>query len=94
MSDNREEINRQLVEVVGAIKELTNEIKHLVKSHDETRDTVKEHEIRIRSVETDMPLLKEQRENQKAIKIGLWIATFSGICTLFTGLLIFFLGDK
>ena len=44
---NHEDQTQQLIEVVSAIKELTNEIKHLVKSHDETKIDVQEHEKRI-----------------------------------------------
>lgn len=49
---NQEEQTKQLIEVVGAIKELTNEIKHLVKSHDETKTDVHEQDQRMRVIES------------------------------------------
>lgn len=93
MSDHDDQ-TKQLIEVVSAIKELTNEIKHLVKSHDETKVDVQDHEKRIRDMEIKFPLLEDMRDNQKAIKLGLIGAVFTGAATIVTGFILFFAGAK
>lgn len=93
MSDHDDQ-TKQLIEVVSAIKELTNEIKHLVKSHDETKVDVQDHEKRIRDMEIKFPLLEDMRDNQKSIKLGLIGAVFTGAATIVTGFILFFAGAK
>lgn len=91
---NHDDQTQQLIEVVSAIKELTNEIKHLVKSHDETKVDVQEHEKRIRDMEIKFPLLEDMRDNQKSIKLGLMGAVFSGAAAVVTGIILFIVGAK
>ena len=47
-------LEMKLTEVVGGLKELTNEIKHLVKGHDETRVEVKELRERVHELENSL----------------------------------------
>ena len=57
------DINNQVVEAISAIKELTVEIKNLVKSHDETKDDVRDLTKRVSEVE------KEQAGEKKLLEI-------------------------
>ena len=44
----------KLTEVVGELKELTSEIKHLIKGHDETKVEVKELRERVYALEKSL----------------------------------------
>ncbi len=71
MSDNQT-LEIKLTEVVVGLKELTTEIKHLVKGHDETRVEVKELRERVHVVENSLAgerkLLEMIDRNQVASK--------------------------
>lgn len=71
MSENQT-LEIKLTEVVVGLKELTTEIKHLVKGHDETRVEVKELRERIHDVENGLAgekkLLEMIDRNQVANK--------------------------
>lgn len=71
MSENQT-LEIKLTEVVVGLKELTTEIKHLVKGHDETRVEVKELRERIHYVENSLAgekkLLEMIDRNQVANK--------------------------
>lgn len=66
------EINSQMVEAISSIKELTVEIRNLVKSHDETRDDVKDLEKRVSKAEIELAgerkLLEVVEKNQSQNK--------------------------
>lgn len=69
---NNPSLESKLGEVVVELKELTSEIKHLIKAHDETKDDVKELTKRMTKVEQDLvgeqTLSKIVSENQAANK--------------------------
>lgn len=96
MSDNQT-LEIKLTEVVVGLKELTTEIKHLVKGHDETRIEVKELRERIHVVENSLAgekkLLEMIDRNQVANKrlfysvagAVLTIALIGGLMFKFSG---------
>ena len=71
--------------MVGSIKELTVEIKNLVKSHDETRDDVKDIEKRVREIESKIPLFESMKKNQEMIKMAFWTMIFTLLAGLIAG---------
>lgn len=85
MSDKGQSLETQIAEMVGSIKELTVEIKNLVKSHDETRDDVKDIEKRVRDIESKIPLFESMKKNQEMIKMAFWTMIFTLLAGLIAG---------
>lgn len=85
MSDKGQSLETQIAEMVGSIKELTVEIKNLVKSHDETRDDVKDIEKRVREIESKIPLFESMKKNQEMIKMAFWTMIFTLLAGLIAG---------
>ena len=85
MSEKGQSLETQIAEMVGSIKELTVEIKNLVKSHDETRDDVKDIEKRVREIESKIPLFESMKKNQEMIKMAFWTMIFTLLASLIAG---------
>ena len=89
MSEKGQSLETQIAEMVGSIKELTVEIKNLVKSHDETRDDVKDIEKRVREIESKIPLFESMKKNQEMIKMAFWTMIFTLLASLIAGGMLF-----
>jgi hypothetical protein len=91
MSDDKlEKIEDGLTELISKFSELVGEFKYYRKEMDETKAENKSLDIRLRSVEQQMPLLKQMSDNNNKIKnsiIGaiLVAAIIGGIIAKFSG---------
>ena len=85
MSEESRILQDKLTEVVLSLKELTSEIKHLVKGHDETKGDIKSLQQRVLSLEKsqagDDKVLETIRNTQNSFnKVALSI--FGAVITL------------
>jgi predicted nuclease with TOPRIM domain len=78
MSEHNQNLESKFTEMVGSVKELTSEIRHLIKSHDETKEEVKELRVRVGELEKSqageqslIKLMKETQDNNKRLAYGI-----------------------
>jgi len=72
MSEDSKILEQKLTEVVLSLKELTSEIKHLVKGHDETKADIKELQDKVTRLEINQAgenkIMELMQKSQDSIK--------------------------
>jgi len=72
MSEDSKILEQKLTEVVLSLKELTSEIKHLIKGHDETKTDIKELQEKVTKLEINQAgenkIMELMQKSQDSIK--------------------------
>jgi len=72
MSEDSKILEQRLTEVVLSLKELTSEIKHLIKGHDETKTDIKELQDKVTRLEINQAgenkIMELMQKSQDSIK--------------------------
>ena len=72
MSEESKILEQRLTEVVLSLKELTSEIKHLIKGHDETKSDIKELQDKVNRLEINQAgenkIMELMQKSQDSIK--------------------------
>ena len=72
MSEDSKILEQRLTEVVLSLKELTSEIKHLIKGHDETKTDIKELQEKVTKLEINQAgenkIMELMQKSQDSIK--------------------------
>ena len=84
MSEDSKILEQRLTEVVLSLKELTGEIKHLIKGHDETKTDIKELQEKVTKLEINqagenkiMELMQKSQDSIKKVGYSIIGAVFT-----------------